>query len=52
MNFQLFILWLIIYPKTRRKLLAKLEFGKEEVVPPKDVFLLLQELVCVCAWGY
>ena len=30
--------------KNQRKLLAKLEFGKEEVVPPKDVFLLLQEL--------
>ena len=28
----------------RSKLLAKLEFGKEEVVPPKEVSVLLQKL--------
>ena len=36
----------------RSKLLAKLEFGKEEVVPPKDVFLSFTGIRCVCAWGY
>ena len=36
----------------RSKLLAKLEFGKEEVVPPKEVFVLFTEIRCVCAWGY
>ena len=44
-NLNLLILWLIFFSKNQRsKLLAKLEFGKEEVVPPKKVFVLLQKL--------